>query len=305
MHNLSYALKPEYSIFVAKWEYFMSYQNRFNYPTKEESFSLTAIVVLDKIIKKNRCFSTLLEGDDVYLEELLDFLVDKDILQLQLDEGQYTVTAKGQNLYKNFRERYRDYLRIFDVFCAVDLDQGVFGFEKIFDYSDDIFIDYINEDRFVDLRVTVCEFKNMQQINVFEIIFISFLMEKRFREPRDRSNVMGLESWQYQCSSGSIFTEIVAICNASPHYDELGYEDEQGRVSGKEVIADVIEQGTQLSMKIAQQRMNEDREKDQNSSNNDPEVIETHYQTEYYAPYYDPYYHSPLWDLALIGLILL
>ena len=284
----------------------MSYESRFSRPSRDESFSLTAIVVLDKMIKKNRPFSTLLEGDDIYLEELLDFLVDKQILELDLDAGEYKATAKGQNLYKNFLDRYRDYLRIFDIFCAVDLDEGVFGFEKIFDYSDEIFINYINEERFVDLRVSVCEFKQMKQINIFEIVFISFLLEKRFREPRDRTNVMGTESWQYQCCQGDIFDEIVEICNGSPHYNELGYEDEQGKVSGKDVMADIIEQGTQLSFDIdKQRRMKEEENEDRRQYESDPQVTETTYETEYYAPYYDPYYHSPLWDIALIGLILL
>ena len=52
----------------------MSYENRFVKPNQEECFSLSAIIVLDKMIKKNRPFCTLLEGDDTYLEDLLDFL---------------------------------------------------------------------------------------------------------------------------------------------------------------------------------------------------------------------------------------
>ena len=39
------------------------------------------------MIKKNRPFCTLLEGDDTYLEQLLDFLVDKEILELDLEKA--------------------------------------------------------------------------------------------------------------------------------------------------------------------------------------------------------------------------
>ena len=284
----------------------MSYESRFIKPSQEECYSLSAIVVLDKMIKKNRPFCTLLEGDDTYLEQLLDFLVDKEILELDLEKGEYVATQKGNNLYKNFLRRYKEYLTIFDIFCAVDLDEGSFGFEKYFDYSEEIFLNFINEDRFVDLRVTVCEFKKMQTLSIYEIVFISFLLEKRFREPRDRSNVMGTDSWQYQCYSGQIFEEIVQICNGAPHFNELGYEDNQGRVSGHDVLCDVIEQGTQLAREIAQKLHEQNQESVTSDNNHHPEVVETHhYEPEYYGAYYDPYYRSPLWDVALLGLILL
>ena len=285
----------------------MSYENRFRKPNEEECFSLSAIVVLDKMIKKKRPFCTLLEGDDTYLEHLLDFLVDKEILELDLAKGEYVATSKGRNLYNNFLQRYREYLNLFDIFCAVDLDEGSFGFEKLFDYSEEIFMNFISEDRFIDLRVTVCEFKNIQPLNIYEIIFISFLLEKRFREPRDRSNVMGIESWQYQCYSGTIFEEIVDICNGSPHFRELGYEDHQGKVSGEDVIKDVIDQGTQLARDIAENRYKEEQKKSPSSNDDEPEITETHhnYEPDYYSSYHDPYYRSPLWDIALLGLILL
>ncbi len=285
----------------------MSYENRFLKPNQEECFSLSAIVVLDKMLKKNRPFCTLLEGDDTYLEELLDFLVDKEILELDLEKGEYIATQKGRNLYNNFLQRYKEYLTVFDVFCAVDLDEGSFGFEKFFDYSEEIFINFINEDRFVDLRVTVCEFKKMQSLNIFEIVFISFLLEKRFREPRDRSNILGTESWQYQCYTGTIFEEVVDICNGAPHFKELGYQDDQGAVSGEDVIRDVIEQGTQLARDIAEKRYKQEQEESSSNSDDEPEIVETHnhYEPEYYNSYHDPYYRSPLWDIALLGLILL
>ena len=203
-------------------------------------------------------------------------------------------------------QRYKEYLTIFDVFCAVDLDEGSFGFEKLFDYSEEIFLNFINEDRFVDLRVTVCEFKKMQTLTIYEIVFISFLLEKRFREPRDRSNILGTDSWQYQCYSGAIFEEIVAICNGSPHFNELGYQDDQGEVSGQDVLCDVVEQGTQLARKIAQKLHEQEQNKSDLDDDHKPEVVETHhYEPEYYSPYYDPYYRSPIWDMALLGLILL
>jgi hypothetical protein len=47
---------------------------------------------------------------------------------------------------------------------------------------------------------------------------------------------------------GTLFDELESITKEQIHVDELGYEDEDGNeVMGEEVIADVIEQGSQLA----------------------------------------------------------
>lgn len=294
------------------------YTNRFCLPSKEEQFSLIGLIVLDKMINKNRVFSTMLEGDDIHLQEFFDFFNNNQIFDINIEEGCYEVSNKGKRLYKTFLQRYEEYLKIYDIFCAVDLEEGKFAFEKINELDDHLFADYINQDCFHDLRVTVLEFKNRakQTINPMEIVFISFLIEKRFREPKDRNEVLGRESWQYFTTCGDVFREIVEICNNAPHWEELGYEDDQGEVSGEDVIADVIEQAAHLGKELDQQRADQDREyretQQQEELDDEPEIIETttyhdyggYYDPYYYDPYYDPYYVSPIWDLALLAIIL-
>ena len=47
---------------------------------------------------------------------------------------------------------------------------------------------------------------------------------------------------------GTLFDELESITKEQIRIDELGYEDEDGNeVMGEEVIADVIEQGSQLA----------------------------------------------------------
>lgn len=286
----------------------MEYENRFKMPGIEEQHAFTAAVVLDKMIAKKRPFSALTEGDDTFIDDCLSFLSTKGILDTDVDKGEYVPSHKGKQLYNNMVKKYQEYVKLYDIYCAVDIEEGSFGFEKIFDYSDDVFQDYIHDDRFLDLRVTVAEFKKM---NCYEIVFMAFLMEKRFREPRDRSNVMGKDSWQYKCSSGEIFQEIVEICNRAPHFEELGFEDDQGSVSGEDVIRDIIDQGTQLARKIHEQQLQEEREQQRGRFEEDdmePEVVTTTTYSDpyYYDPYWhDPYYVSPVWDIALLGIILL
>jgi|GEM_PF-844281 len=286
-----------------------SYDSRFTLPAQEELYTYIAVVILDKIIKKNRSFSVTLEGDDTHLEYIFDFLVKNHVVDID-DNSCYFATDKGKNLYKNFLKKYTEFVKIYDIFCAVDLEEGVFGFEKIFDYDDDVFANYLEDDRFVDLRVTVCEFKG---INPFEMVFLSFLREKRFREPKDRSIVLGSESWQHRAVYGESFEEILKILNLSLHFEELGYEDEEGVVSGEDVIKDVIEEGMNLARKIHehQKRVDEQADRVMRESQDEPEeVIETRvydddWGHDYFDPYYDPYYYSPVWDIALLGLILL
>ena len=93
----------------------------------------------------------------------------------------------------------------------------------------------------------------------------------------------------------------------------MGYEDEEGVVSGEDVIKDVIEEGMNLARKIHehQKRVDEQADRVMRESQDEPEeVIETRvydddWGHDYFDPYYDPYYYSPVWDIALLGLILL
>lgn len=286
-----------------------AFESRFSMPSQEEQHTYISVVILDKMIKKNRVFSVSLDGDDTHLEYIFDFLMKNQVVDLDEDSN-YLPTEKGKSLYKNFLAKYTEFVKIYDIFCAVDLEEGAFGFEKLFDYDGDVFRNYLQDNRFVDLRVTVSEFKG---INPFEVVFLAFLNEKRFREPRDRLLVLGSESWQHRAVYGELFEEILNILNNSLHYEELGYEDDQGIVSGEDVIKDVIEQGLDLSRRIHeyQRKMDlEDRKARQqaNEESNEPTettVIEEDWGPGYYDPYYDPYYYSPVWDIALLGLILL
>jgi hypothetical protein len=285
-----------------------NYERRFSLMTKEQQYSLIGFVILDKMLNKKRSFNAMLEGDDTHLEPVMEFLLNNGILDLE--DSEYIPTPKGKTLYKHFLDRYKEYLKVYDVFCAVDLEAGLFGFSKIFDYNEDVFQNYINQDRFVDLRVTVLEFKNRisKNLDPQEVVFISFFTEKRFREPKDRTIVLGEESWQYATVYGEIFEEIRDICNKSLHFEELAYEDEEGEVPGEDVISDIIEQGVELAAKIHQWQaeLEADERAARRAMNEENETVETVvYEHFDYGPYYDPWYISPVWDVALIGLILL
>jgi hypothetical protein len=284
------------------------YSKRFSRPSSEEQALYIGLIILDKVLNKGRSFSVLLEGDDTHLESAFEFLCEHSIMEVDDEKSEYSATNKGKSLYQTFLKKYEEYLRVYDVFCAVDLDQGVFGFEKMFDFDDADFKAYLDDEAFVDLRVTVCEYKEM---NPQEIIFMGLLQEGRFREPKQCTEVLGQDSWQHKTAYGETFEELARILNLSPHYEELGYEDDEGVVDGEDVLEDIISQGVTLARKIFEKRASSHgnnlvRNSEQLENEEPIEIIETSVDPDYYDPYYDdPRYCSPLWDVALLSLILL
>jgi hypothetical protein len=282
------------------------YTSRFSMINKQQKNSLISLVILDKMIGKNKAYPALLEGDDAHLEDCINFLNENLIIDIDVESATYTASEKGKKLYKDFLKKYENYLRVFDIYSGVDLEEGNFAFEKLLDYDDEMFNDYINSDNFDDLRITVCEY---QKIDPWEIVFISYLIEKVFREPKDNSEVLGKESWQYKVVYEGVFDEILEILNGSLHYEELGFETEDGDfVEGEEVIKDIIGQGSKLNREISLEQSKLDKE-DQEAfveKRIEPTQTTTTYYEDYYDPYYyDPYYVSPMWDVAFLGLILL
>jgi hypothetical protein len=82
----------------------------------------------------------------------------------------------------------------------------------------------------------------LKKINPVEIVFMSFLKEDRFG--RDETG------WQFDLLLGSIWDEILHICNTAIPLEALGYEDDQGRVSAEDVIKDIIRQGAEIMIKL-------------------------------------------------------
>jgi len=71
-------------------------------------------------------------------------------------------------------------------------------------------MEHINDKRFRDLRIAVCEFKKIDPV---DIVFLSFLNEQRFEI------IQSL--WQIDLMSGIIWDEILEICNTAITVDDL------------------------------------------------------------------------------------
>lgn len=243
------------------------------------------IVLMNEIINFQKYFPVKLEQDDIYLGEYLTNLETNKFLETK--KGKYIPTEKGREYLQNFYNKYYEYLKIFDIYCAVDLDKGEFAFSSInSDMNDEEWFAFLAQERFSDVRIAVAEFK---KLNPMEIVFMSFLNEGRFDLSKYR--------WQYNLTGDDVWTEIANICNTAISCEYLLDGD---------VIQDVIKQGTEIALQLIKDaeesnKVQEDEEIIEETITE--EVVEEYvdvvempsYGYSYWDPYYDPYYISPLW----------
>ncbi len=236
--------------------------------------------LLELMINKGRKYSVILENANQDLESLFVYMMSKDYLKLD-GNNYYVPTTQGIEKLDNLKQKYEEYLAHFDLFCAIDLENGLFAFEKIFELDDNEWGDYINQDSFVDLRIAVAWFK---KINPADFVFLSFLKEGRF--DTDKSN------WQFDLLSGLIWEEVEEIVDTAIQIEDLAYTDDDEEISGEQVIEDVIRQGAKLSEKLY---MEEEHLKHESSEYPNDYYDEEPYSVTTYQNYYDPYFVSPLW----------
>ncbi|MDJ0841677.1 MAG: hypothetical protein QNK37_34540 [Acidobacteriota bacterium] len=259
-------------------------------PEKIKDFG--TIYLLERMVNGPRSFSVLLEGSDTHLEELLTSLMSKELVDIDA-RNRYVPTQKGRRAVTNFMDRYIDFLKNFDCYCAVDLEEGEFAFEEFFEIEDESeWVEYLEQDRWEDLRVAVAEFKSLDPL---EIVFMGFINEERVQDKND--------GWQFDLVLGSLWDDIVKICNSALQAEDLAYEDEEGsRVSGEDVLKDVLKEGADLNLRLRKQEdeygsdwAKEDKTVYAGEPRAVPPVPKQPLNYTVYESYRDPYYTSPVW----------
>jgi len=259
---------------------------------EEERKQFAGLYLLERMINMPLTFPLWLERNDKDLEPVLEWLLTKE--WIQIEDTRYAPTEKGRETIVHFKRRYQDFLKNFDVFCAVDLESGEFAFEKWFDIEDDDdWHAFLDQERWEDLRVAVADFKGL---NPVEVVFMSFLNEDRFGQDE--------EGWQFDLLLGTIWDEILEICNTALQEEDLAYEDpEDGPISGESVLKDVIQQGAELNLEIRQEESEmEEEDEDDDGWRGRPEdrvvdpVDDEDIPYDVYRGYRDdPYYVNPEW----------
>lgn len=220
----------------------------------DQKGKFAAAYLLRRMAESGEGIPLLTEGDDEHLTEILEKMMAHDVISIR-DQKEYFPTVKGREVLKNFERRYQDFLAHFDIFGAVDLTAGTFAFADYFNYDHLAesgrrdWDAYLNQDNWDDLRVAVADFKAIDPV---EIVFMSFLNEGRFDTER--------EGWQFDLLIGSTWRDIEAICSEAISIDELGYEDEQGMVTGDDVLMDILEQGGRLNAELKERERKAEEE---------------------------------------------
>ena len=196
----------------------------------------------------------LAETDDEGLESLLNFMESRGTLTVEEDNF-YKATDKGHEVYQDLVKQLEAYVTHFEVYAYVDLEQGIFG---------DPETDLLEGDKWSDLRVAVAEHKG---IDPYRVVFLAMLSAETFYENPD---------WKFDLSMGSLFQEMKQIVLEQLHLDDLGYSDSEGKVSGEEVVRDIIEHGSKL---VAQRKSREQEIKGRKQAEEipDEQVITTTY----------------------------
>ena len=188
----------------------------------------------------------LAETDDEGLESLLNFMESRGTLTVE-EDNYYKATDKGHEVYQDLVKQLEAYVTHYEVYAYVDLEQGIFG---------DPETDLLEGEKWSDLRVAVAEHKG---IDPYRVVFLAMLSAETFYENPD---------WKFDLSMGTLFQEMKQIVLEQLHVDDLGYSFSEGKVSGEEVIRDIIEQGSEL---VAQRKSREQEIKGRNQAEESPD----------------------------------
>jgi hypothetical protein len=201
----------------------------------EQKLRFAGIFLLEYMINHPRIFQLWLEDEDSDLEPILEWLLVKEWIQIR-EAKDYIPTDEGRNVIKRFMERYARFVYFFDVFSGVDLGSGEFAFERYFEILEpDEWQAYLHDERFEDVRIAIAEHLG---IDAVEIVFMSFIREDRFG--RDATG------WQFDLLLGSVWDEILDVCNSATDVSELGYQDGDRWIDGSAVAEDILQQGGAL-----------------------------------------------------------
>lgn len=207
--------------------------------SEEQKLRFAGIFLLEFMINHPRIFQLWLEDEDSDLEPILEWLLVQEWIQIR-EAKDYIPTEEGRSVIQRFMARYARFVYFFDVFSGVDLGSGEFAFARFFEILEpDEWQAYLHQARFEDVRIAIAEHLG---INAVEIVFMSFIREDRFG--RDATG------WQFDLLLGSVWDEILAVCNDATDLSELGYQDGDRWIDGATVAEDILQQGGSLLAKL-------------------------------------------------------
>lgn len=179
--------------------------------------------------------NALIAQDERLLTPILTWLIEKDYAFVD-DKDALRATSQGADVVAQFEQRYKTFLRDYDVFCAVDLEAGEFGLAHYEEYPNPgDWQAFLAQDRWDDLRVTVAIHEGIDPV---EIIFMGLIKDGRFGRDED--------GWNFDLLLGSIWDEVGQVCNSALTIEDLAFDDDGAHVDGATVVEEIIERGKDL-----------------------------------------------------------
>ncbi|MCB9229153.1 MAG: hypothetical protein H6618_06035 [Deltaproteobacteria bacterium] len=201
-----------------------------------EKFQYAGLFLLDQLSEGKEEFSVSLPEDQQILEPIFQWLLNQKYTEINAYQ-QYQLTRAGTEILRRYRTEYRHFLQESDIYCAVDLETGDFAMSDYEHFeSQEAWENFLNDERWEDLRIAVSAYQGIDPIGV---IFMDFISRGHFG--RDEHGF-----WSYDRLLGKVWDEIKEISNGALHTADLAYEDEGELISGDEVIRDIIRQGNRL-----------------------------------------------------------
>ena len=250
----------------------------------EKKQQFAGIVTLNYLFEQEGELALPLKGNDTHLEPSLTWLERRG----HVAKGKsYALSESGRAAVLTYRAHFREFVRTFEIFAFVDLEEAQFAYEKFFEFEEESAWDeYIEQENWADLRIAVAEFK---KIDALEIVFLSFVNEGLFDDA---------ENWQRDLHDDGLWLEVQELCNCSVAIEDLSFDDpDEGRVEGAEVLEDIIGEGSEmnLELKILEDELSSD-EPDEDDRDEDEEEIDD--VEAYYTPYIEPDYVAPVWQTS-------
>ena len=222
----------------------------------DEKLNFQSLYILYLITEDKVQFPNFLAGRLKYIQKAIDFLEDKRFIvqKEEYDEKKvlgftysksdisyvYEATDEARQVVKSYRDRYREYIKLYDVYAYVDPEQGKFAMSKYKKHmlkgsGKTAWWDYLNDERWEDYRIPVSVYKGLDPR---EFIFFSFIEEGRFM-PEDDDNE---HEWAEVLFLGKIWDEMYLILESAPRWEDLGDDD----YKSEDIVETIIQEGAEV-----------------------------------------------------------
>ena len=259
---------------------------------KEQKDSFVTILLLDKIINQVQCLKVN-EYDDILADDL-SRMCSVGVLEFDEAGRKFIPTEKGRKTLQDFLNKYTEFLKVIDLYCAVDRTCGEFAYSTdMFHMDEDEFNAHLSNPRFDDFRLAVCKFK---KLNIAECAFMIW----------HDVNGFDLEStgWEFDLVSGIVWDEMMIVVKESIDYEHIQFEDDNGDlVEAESVLEGMIGAGSELMKELFAEEKRIEEENQEEEEDDEEEIIEEVEIVEYVEPvyeadpcFYDPYYYDPYYD---------